>query len=299
MAAVDPLSASKPLPTPPLKASRRNAAPGQHCFAHRSLAALVDLLENDLEYLTDGQLYLTDGQENGITSSQLGGGTFHERYEPELLGFAESTPQYQGAMQSFLSQLQTHLREQDWLDEAFVYWFDEPDPKDYEFVSEWIWKAEAVGAELRRMLTEQIEPGLVGGPNIWCPLTPSYDEKQAAERRAEGESFWWYVCTGPKAPYCTLFIDHPATEMRVWLWQTWQRNIAGVLVWDTNYWTSSAAYPDPAHPQNPYDDPMGWVSGYSTPDGSKQPWGNGDGRFLYPPEAAATVARPLPCWTLP
>ncbi|HCO96229.1 MAG TPA: hypothetical protein DIU00_20195, partial [Phycisphaerales bacterium] len=26
---------------------------------------------------------------------------------------------------------------------------------------------------------------------------------------------------------------------------------------------------------------------YSTPKGEKRPWGNGDGRFIYPPEAAA------------
>ena len=58
-------------------------------------------------------------------------------------------------------------------------------------------------------------------------------------------------------------------------------------MWQTNYWTSSAAYPDPAQPQNPYADPMGWVSGYSTPAGVRQAWGNGDGRFLYPPESAA------------
>jgi hypothetical protein len=32
---------------------------------------------------------------------------------------------------------------------------------------------------------------------------------------------------------------------------------------------------------------MGWTSGYSTPAGRKQPWGNGDGRFIYPPLAAA------------
>ena len=31
----------------------------------------------------------------------LGGGTFHQRYEPELLGFAEDTPQYEGAMRTF------------------------------------------------------------------------------------------------------------------------------------------------------------------------------------------------------
>ncbi|MBN1852996.1 MAG: DUF4091 domain-containing protein, partial [Pirellulales bacterium] len=40
-------------------------------------------------------------------------------------------------------------------------------------------------------------------------------------------------------------------------------------------------------PQDPYADPMGWVSGYSTPPGTRRAWGNGDGRFLYPPEAAA------------
>jgi hypothetical protein len=217
----------------------------------------------------------------------LGGGTFHQRYEPELLGFAEHTPQYEGAMRAFLGTLQAHLREQGWLEEAFVYWFDEPDPKDYAFVNNGFAKLKKWAPDVRRMLTEQVEPDLVGGPNIWCPLTPSFDKQVAQQRCLAGDAFWWYVCTGPKAPYCTLFIDHPGTEMRVWLWQTWQRKISGVLVWDTNYWTSSSAYPDPAQPQNPYEDPMGWVSGYSTPDGVRQAWGNGDGRFLYPPESAA------------
>ncbi len=32
---------------------------------------------------------------------------------------------------------------------------------------------------------------------------------------------------------------------------------------------------------------MGWRSSYSTPKGAKKPWGNGDGRFIYPPESAA------------
>ncbi|NQT17633.1 MAG: DUF4091 domain-containing protein, partial [Planctomycetes bacterium] len=68
----------------------------------------------------------------------------------------------------------------------------------------------------------------------------------------------------------------------------------GTLVWQSNYWTSSAAFPE--EPQNPYEDPMGYVSGYSTPRGVKRFWGNGDGRFIYPPPAAATpgVAGPGP-----
>ena len=139
--------------------------------------------------------------------------------------------------------------------------------------------------DINRMLTEQVEPELVGGPNIWCPVSDSFDPQNSARRMEAGDSFWWYVCTGPKAPYAGLFIDHPGTELRVWLWQTWQRGIEGILVWQSNYWTSAAAYPNRL--QNPYEDPMGWTSGYSTPAGVRRAWGNGDGRFVYPPAAAA------------
>ncbi len=217
----------------------------------------------------------------------LGGGTFHARREPELLGYSEDKPQYKAAFSAYCREVQEHLREKGWLDEAYVYWFDEPDPKDYEFVMNGFRKLKEAAPDINRMLTEQVEPNLVGGPNIWCPISNNYKNEPAEERRKHGEKFWWYVCTGPKAPYCTLFIDHPGTELRVWLWQTWQRKIDGILVWQSNYWTSSAAYPDANQPQNPYADPMGWRSGYSTPDGEKKPWGNGDGRFIYPPEAAA------------
>ena len=217
----------------------------------------------------------------------LGGGSFHSRYEPKLLGFSEDTPHYKAAFNAYCHQVQEHLRQKGWLDEAYVYWFDEPAPKDYEFVMNGFRKLKNAAPDIERMLTEQVEPKLVGGPDIWCPVTPNYKHEAAEQRRQHGEKFWWYVCTGPKAPYCTLFIDHPGTELRVWLWQTWQRKIDGILVWATNYWTSTAAYPDSEHPQNPYEDPMGWRSGYSTPKGVKKPWGNGDGRFIYPPEAAA------------
>ncbi len=217
----------------------------------------------------------------------MGGGTFHSRHEPSMLGHGENSPEYKAAFGNYCKALEEHLREKDWLDEAFVYWFDEPDPKDYAFVLNGFLRLKAAAPRIRRMLTEQPEAALAGGPDIWCPCTPQYDHEKAKARRNEGESFWWYVCTGPKAPYCTLFIDHPATELRVWLWQTWERRIEGILVWQTNYWTSDAAYPDSAKPQNPYEDPMGWTSGYDTPAGRKIPWGNGDGRFIYPPEAAA------------
>jgi len=217
----------------------------------------------------------------------IGGGTFHEISPPSLLGFDEDTPEYPVLFDSYCRQLEAHLQAKGWLDEAFIYWFDEPSADQYPFVMNGFAKLKRSCPRIARMLTEQVEPGLLGGPDIWCSITDSYDHARAEERRKHGEKFWWYVCTGPKAPYAGLFIDHPAPEMRIWLWQTFQRNIEGILVWETTYWTSSAAYPDAKHPQNPYTDPMSWTSGYSTPAGDRRPWGNGDGRFIYPPLAAA------------
>jgi hypothetical protein len=220
----------------------------------------------------------------------MGGGTFHQRYPPKIGDFGEGTPQYRAMFTSYVTQLETHLREKGWRGMAYVYWFDEPAPRDYEFVANGMRRLKDHAPGLRRMLTEQ--PGdneLAGTVDIWCPVSHHYDHEEAEKRRAHGERFWWYVCTGPKAPYCTLFLDHPATELRVWHWQTWQRNIVGTLVWRANYWTSSAAFPE--QPQNPYEDPMGYVSGYSTPRGVKRYWGNGDGRFIYPPLAAAVPGK--------
>jgi hypothetical protein len=220
----------------------------------------------------------------------MGGGTFHARYEPKIGQFGEETPEYQAMFADYVGQLERFLGDRGWLDMAYVYWFDEPAPADYDFVANGMRRLKQHAPGLRRMLTE--EPGdnvLAGLVDIWCPVSHHYDHAEAEKRRALGERFWWYVCTGPKAPYCTLFIDHPATELRVWHWQTWQRDIVGTLVWQSNYWTSSAAFPD--QPQDPYEDPMGYVSGYSTPRGVKRFWGNGDGRFLYPPLAASVPGK--------
>ena len=217
----------------------------------------------------------------------MGGGTFHDRTDPSIGPYAAGSPQYEATFASYAGQLREHLEQKGWLDMMYVYWFDEPDPKDYEFVADGMKRLKRYAPGLARMLTEQPEDNVLAGTvDIWCPVSHNYDAGEAEKCRARGERFWWYVCCGPKAPYCTLFIDHPATELRVWHWQTWQRDIVGTLVWQANYWTSGAAYPD-GH-QNPYEDPMGWVSGYSTPKGTKRPWGNGDGRFLYPPLTAAT-----------
>jgi hypothetical protein len=38
---------------------------------------------------------------------------------------------------------------------------------------------------------------------------------------------------------------------------------------------------------------MSYVAGYGTPSGTKAYWGNGDGRFLYPPEGYDKTTEPI------
>lgn len=248
--------------------------------------ARVDFTEFDVW----ASRWLGDG---GFNTFQLplrgmGGGTFHERHLGELEGFQEGTPEHARLFKDYLGQVERHLREKGWLDKAFTYWFDEPDPKDYDFVVAGQQRIQAAAPGLKRMLTEQPEPALLGNVDIWCGLTPEWTPGKVRARRAAGEEVWWYICTGPKAPYVTEFIDHPGTELRLWPWQSWQYGVTGILIWATVYWTSPVAYPDAL--QNPWDDPMSWVSGYGTPKGTRSPWGNGDGRFLYPPRRDPNTA---------
>lgn len=212
----------------------------------------------------------------------MGGGTFHSRHPGRLAGFDEGTPEHALLFRDYLGQVERHLAERGWLGQAFTYWFDEPDPKDYDFVVAGMKRLKDAAPGIRRMLTEQPEAALLGHVDIWCGLTPEWTIERVQERRAAGEEVWWYICTAPKEPYVTEFIDHPGTELRLWPWQSWQYGVTGILVWATIYWTSPLAYPEPTL-QDPWSDSMSWVSGYGFPVGHRGPWGNGDGRFLYPP----------------
>lgn len=193
-----------------------------------------------------------------------------------FMGYAPGTPEYDSLMTQYGKLLEDHLEAKGWLPKAYVYWYDEPEVNDYPVVREGSARLKRYFPRIKRMMTEQFEEPLFGSVDLWCPITPAYDRDRAAARQRLGEEVWWYVCTGPKEPYCTLFIDHPAIELRMWLWQTWQRRIEGILIWETTWWTSPQQFTDDKV-QNPWDDPMAYVGDVTGV------WGNGDGRFYYPP----------------
>ncbi|MCX7992593.1 MAG: DUF4091 domain-containing protein, partial [Fimbriimonadales bacterium] len=228
----------------------------------------------------------------------LPGGRYPNYTQAEFLGFKEGTPEYERYWTDYMRQLQEHLRRNGWLRKAYIYWFDEPEEADYPFVRRVNERIRRAASDLTVMLTEQPEPPLIGSVDLWCPLTALAPLKSIRERRNAGEEVWWYVCTGPRAPYATLFIDHPGTEMRVWLWQTWKYGVQGVLIWETTWWHNPFAYPDRL--QNPWEDPMSYVWDAGFKPGTRQFWGNGDGRLFYPPrrdpnaENGVVIADPIP-----
>lgn len=212
----------------------------------------------------------------------VGGGTFFERSLGHIGKHAQGTPEYEQLMASQGRQLVEHLRQKGWLDKAYVYWFDEPAEKDFQFVADGMKIIQRAAPGLTRLITKQPATGLLGNVELWCPVVSTVDAKTIAERRKLGERFWWYLCCGPRAPYIGLFIDHPAVDLRVWSWLSRKWGVTGLLVWDTDYWTSATAFPPPAI-QNPWQDPMAYETGYGKKPGEIGYWGNGDGRFLYPP----------------
>ena len=212
----------------------------------------------------------------------MGGGRADHRVAGDLAGFKEGTAGHARLLGEYLNQVERHLRERGWLDKAYIFWFDEPRPTDYDFVAEGMKRLKVAAPGVRRMLTTVPRPSLVGTVDIWCGLLHEWVPDRMRERQAAGEEVWWYICTAPKAPFVTEFIDHPGTEMRLWPWQSWQYGVSGILLWNTVYWNSAEAFIAP-RTQDPWTDPMSYISGYGFAPGYVGLWGNGDGRFLYPP----------------
>jgi len=187
----------------------------------------------------------------------------------ELGGYPRYSDEYNQLFKETYLQVQEHLREKGWLDKAYWYWVDEPPKSRYDEVKKGMELLKASCPDIRRLLTCNAEdapvPYFFGLVNLWVPIMDRYVAVRAHERQELGETVWWYVCTGPKAPYPNNFIDHPAINHRIRWWMIDKYGLDGSLYWSVTWWQ-----------QNPWEQAMS-----ISPSGG--PWGNGDGRLLYPP----------------
>jgi len=187
----------------------------------------------------------------------------------DLGGHPRYSAEYNRLFKEAYLQIQEHLRQKGWLDKAYWYWVDEPPKSKYGEVKQGMELLKASCPDIRRLLTCNAEdapvPYFFGLVNLWVPIMDRYVAERAHERQSVGETVWWYVCTGPKAPYPNNFIDHPAINHRIRWWMIDKYELDGSLYWSVTWWR-----------QNPWEQAMS-----ISPSGG--PWGNGDGRLLYPP----------------
>jgi len=193
-------------------------------------------------------------------------------FMPSSLGGAPRfTPEYDRLHKLLFGAITQHLKDKGWLAKAYAYWYDEPRREDYPYVKKGMDLLKQDCPGLRRLLTEQVEPDLYGAVDLWVPVLYMYNPEKCQTRQQVGEQVWWYVCTGPKAPYPNNFIDHPALNHRIRFWMMTKYGVEGSLYWSATYWRGEGY-----KPRSPWLEPMS-----VNPGGGF--WGNGDGMLLYPP----------------
>lgn len=219
----------------------------------------------------------------------MGHGTYYDRSPGVFEGFEQGTVEYEKLMQRYLGQIQRHLEEKGWLGKEYIYWFDEPDVKDYPFVREGNEMIKKHAPKLTTFLTEHVAGQDISDvTDISCTIWHKLDHEKARKLNERGLEYWTYLCCWPKSPWISEFIDHDAVNLRMWIWASWKFQFKGILIWSTNYWNSQSASPRD-YLQNPWQEPMSFVTGYGWPQGKQTIWGNGDGRFFYPPNKEPNI----------
>lgn len=218
-----------------------------------------------------------------LTLEGLPSGTFYSQSLGIFSGFRQRTPEYEKLMKQYLSQVQDHLEKNGWLGKEYLYWFDEPEKENYPFVREGMEIIHRAAPKLTRFITEMSPgPDIMDVSEISCTIWHHVDSAAVAKLSGGGREFWSYLCCQPRTPWLSLFIDNEAVNLRLWPWISYQYHLSGILVWSATYWNSPEASPKD-YLQSPWKDPMSYVTSYGQAQGQINTWGNGDGRFLYPP----------------
>jgi hypothetical protein len=148
------------------------------------------------------------------------------------------------------------------LDHAYIYGCDEHPADQFPGV-------ERAAAEFKRacpgalVMTTTYDhsfgtDSVIKSMDAFCPLTPRFDQKLAAQARAAGKQVWWYICCGPHHPHANMFIEYPAIDGRVLKGaQTAKYRPDGFLYYQISIWNSQR--PITAGPFTDWD-PRSWTT---------------------------------------
>lgn len=209
-----------------------------------------------------------------------------------LGGHARFTPEYRKLLGKLMKPITAHLREKGWLQHAYSFWLDEPQPFQFPYFLEGMQALLEAAPELKRLVAVwEMNAALEGNADILVTLLSGRNFEAVFNRWGVGNAVgeetegWLCVAGWPLAPLPNNFVDHPsiAPRIRAWMWE--KCGVNGDLYWYVNYfWGSNSA------PRNPWLQPMTKVhTGHNL--------GNGDGTLVYPavktPPATPVVSGPV------
>ena len=130
------------------------------------------------------------------------------------------------------------------IDHSYIYGFDESPADGFPALESAVKAIKDAFPDVMTMTTAYDHTFGVGSVvksmDAWCPLTPSFDPKQASLAREQGKKVWWYICCGPQHPYANWFIEYPAIEARLLMGaMTAKYNPDGFLYYSMTYWNAN------------------------------------------------------------
>lgn len=214
---------------------------------------------------TDGTYTVSGGQAEQYVGDAWDGTLFPNgaKFRPVLVSHFTKPAKTHDEKVRWWQATEAFLEKKGWLDDNFVYVWDEPAKSVFPQIVE-ICKAIHEGTtKVKTMVTTEPNPALYGAVDIWCPVI-NYYKPEWHERKKKGEQIWWYPSNmshqDKNLPdYGAL--DHQAIYARILPWVSWSCDIDCILYFDTmstfqrgkKAWTDTFAY-----------------------------GGNGDGQLFYP-----------------
>lgn len=189
--------------------------------------------------------------------------------DPRVTGFTIPLADTDEELNQYFGKLR---QKREWFSKAYFYALDEPSGKaSYERMEQISARLSRLEPNFRQVIPFYMNPqfdirlhaveSMTGKVRIWCPESNTWDDLNAWDkigrgpdsslgpkmraRQAAGDTVWWYVCCGPREPYCNLHISMQGILHRLLFWQQMQKQVEGLLYWSTNWWIKDTGTADP------------------------------------------------------
>lgn len=141
------------------------------------------------------------------------------------------SPEFNRYFPQYLRQVSDHLQQKGWLDNAYLYLWDEPEPDYFDKVVELKKMALAVNPKFHIWgTTSPSHQAFWGVVNAWSvPFgRPYFNEEIVEQRRAAGDEIWVYNIPST--------LERPNQVHRLWFWQAAYFNAVGTQLWQTTFY---------------------------------------------------------------